>query len=539
MTREKPVVLRANKAFSKKDEVWSDLHQDVLELMFPARRTNKYDGGIKQDVFADIYDSTPMQSISSLANSLVATLTPAWTDWGAYVPAPAMPEEVQSQLKEQLEPVNKILFQAIRRSNLIRAVRPAFIDVLFGVGVMTVEHDGNGGVCYRNVPIESFAFEVSHNGDPNYTYHRDEMRADEMWDRYKDKSTELNTTNFQKLLKDNPETMVPFVVAVEPMNGADIASKFNMTVYVTREGMKGGILDTQELKYNPYVVARWELVPGTPWGIGPGITSYGDARYLNKIQETGLKAGILAINPPHLSSDGEIINNRTVKFAPGSIIPVDSTDRNAPSLTPYPMGGDVRMLEFEVSRRRDDIKKAFFADRFGPPTGTPMTAEEVIQRNNLINQELGSTVGLLEVDFLMPVVRNTTHILAAHAKDKNTRDVMKAVIDESDELEVVFLSQLARAQRAQQVSSIMEFVTVAVELGNVDPRAGDVVNVEKAVRQIATDLQIPDTVIRTETEAQAVGEQRQEQQQNAAMMQLAAQAQGGGGGPTGQGGAVQ
>jgi hypothetical protein len=512
---DKPVVQRTHRAFSIKDQTWSNLHQDVLELMFPARRTNRFDGGIKVDLFADIYDSTPQQAISSLANSLVSTLTPAWTSWGAFVPSQLMDEATRDALKDDLKPINDSLFQAIRRSNFIREIRPTFIDIIFGNGAILVEHDGRNGLCFRNIPIESFAFDTTYNGDPWYTYHKDEMRIDEMYEMYGKKTPELNRSEFQKLLKDDPSQRIPFVIAVEPMDARKPNTKFVETIFINKDNMEYIELSRKERNYNPYIVGRWELVPGTSWGIGPGIISYGDARYLNMIQEIGLKAGLLSVNPPHLSSDGEIINNKTVKFAPGTIIPVDSTEQGNQSLVPYNFVGDVRILDYEVNRRRDDLKKMFHADRFGPPTGTPMTAQEVIERTNLINQELGSTVGLLEMDLLHPIVVRSMYVLADHHRDPQMRKKFKAVLEDINDVDVLFLSELARARRAQNVGNIMELVTIAVELGQVDPNAGDVIDIEKAVRQIGSDLQVPDHIIRTKKEVQARQQQRNQQQANA------------------------
>jgi len=86
-------------------------------------------------------------------------------------------------------------------------------------------------------------------------------------------------------------------------------------------------------------------------------------------------------------------------------------------------------------------------------------------------------------------------------------------------LELEFVSQLAQAQWAQDEQNLLEFTETAVTFGQVDPKAGLIIDVHKALGRLAEIKHIPPEVLRSQAEIE-------ELQQQAAQAQAEMEAQG-------------
>ena len=87
------------------------------------------------------------------------------------------------------------------------------------------------------------------------------------------------------------------------------------------------------------------------------------------------------------------------------------------------------------------------------------------------------------------------------------------VLEELDEIEVSYVGQLAKNQKIQDVTSIQRWLGVAANMASFSPEVLDNINVDKALEIIGDRMAVPNEVMRSQQEVEALRQQRQEQMQ--------------------------
>lgn len=97
---------------------WEPLWQDAYEYALPQR--NSFTGGAPGDKRMEkIFDGTAMDAVDSLAASLLANLTPPWTQWFGFKPGPDLSAAETESLSPLLEQAARTLQAHFDRSNFI------------------------------------------------------------------------------------------------------------------------------------------------------------------------------------------------------------------------------------------------------------------------------------------------------------------------------------------------------------------------------------------------------------------------------------
>ena len=200
----------------------------------------------------------------------------------------------------------------------------------------------------------------------------------------------------------------------------------------------------------PYMVARWDKASGDVYGSGPAADSLPDLKSLNKTRELKLDASGMAIRPPMRVDDDGVVGD--IDLTPGG----QTVLRPNARFEPIFMGSDIRVAEITEEDLRKEINDNFFHDDLQLPTGKQMTAEEVIQRIEILNRLMGPTLGRLESEDLNPMtMRAWTGLMACNAFPpipESLRDRKPVPRYEGP---------LARAQRGVQIEAILKTRTIA------------------------------------------------------------------------------
>jgi hypothetical protein len=290
----------------------------------------------------------------------------------------------------------------------------------------------------------------------------------------------------------------------------------------------GAVVLESAVSIHPYMfVTRWAKIPGSVYGRGPGLRALSDVRALNKIKELSIKNAALAVSGVYTVVDDGVLNPYTISLEPGTMLPVASNDVQSPTISVLPTAGNFDVSMFTMDDLRSSIKAIFLNDQYGPTDRTPMSATEVVARTRVIAQDLGATVSRLQEELLLPVLRGAFYWMGQMGL------LPPGVEIDDDMLRVQFVSQLAQAQWAQDEQNLMEYLQTAVAFGEVDPKAGLIIDVHKALAHLAELKHIPPGVRRTLPEIEEIM-----QQATQAQAQLEAQGQEMGappGGPVGLG----
>tara|TARA_R110002073_G_scaffold209418_1_gene369936 strand:- start:122 stop:571 length:450 start_codon:yes stop_codon:yes gene_type:complete len=127
---------------------------------------------------------------------------------------------------------------------------------------------------------------------------------------------------------------------------------------------------------------------------------------------------------------------------------------------------------------------------------------------------LGPVLGRLQFELLQPLITRTYNLLSRQKAFEAAPEFMR----ESD-IEIEYVSPLAKAQRQGDVQSMMRFLEMLSPFAQIDPGVLDFLDVDGMAKEMIKVLSIPATVVKGDEEVAEVREQRQAQQQKQAEQQ--------------------
>jgi hypothetical protein len=203
------------------------------------------------------------------------------------------------------------------------------------------------------------------------------------------------------------------------------------------------------------MVARWDKASGDVHGSGPAADSLPDLKSLNKTRELKLDASGMAIRPPMRIDDDGVVGD--VDLTPGGL----TSMRPNAKFEPVFLGSDIRVADITEESLVKEINDNFFSNDLQLPNGKQMTAEEVVQRIELLNRLMGPTLGRWESEDGNPMtMRAWTGLMAANAFPEMPEEM-------KDRKPVPrFEGPLARAQRGVQVEAILKTRTMAERIAS-------------------------------------------------------------------------
>jgi hypothetical protein len=136
---------------------------------------------------------------------------------------------------------------------------------------------------------------------------------------------------------------------------------------------------------------------------------------------------------------------------------------------------------------------------------------------------LGPVLGRLQSELLRPLIDRTFAILLRKKLFKQAPDFLSGV-----DIQIEYVSPLAKAQRASELQSIMRAIEIFGSLANVSP-VFDHINIDNLVTHLADIVGVPAKVLNSKSEVNAIRQQKQQQaDQQMQMQQLQQVAQAGG-----------
>ena len=174
-------------------------------------------------------------------------------------------------------------------------------------------------------------------------------------------------------------------------------------------------------------------------------------------------------------------------------------------------------------QRRDAIRAVFYVNQLMMQQGPQMTATEVIQRNEEKMRLLGPVLGRLQSELLKPLIDRVFAILLRNDMLPPAPEFLSG-----RDIEIEYVSPLAKAQKSSELQSIMRAIEILGSLANVAP-VFDYVNFDNLVKHLADIVGMPQKLLKSQNQVNAEREQAAAQaaeQQQMAQMQQVAQAGG-------------
>ena len=496
---------------------WESHWQEVADYMQPRKAdvTKTRSKGDKRTEL--IFDSSPLQSVELLAASLHGMLTNPSTPWFS-LKFKASELEDEDEAKAWLEDATEVMYTAFNRSNFQQEIFELYHDLItFGTAAMFIEDDDEDVLKFSTRHINEM-----------YISENDKGRIDTIFRKFK-LSARAAIQKFGANVSDNivtinrkdPYEEIEILHAVYPRSDFDPRKqdKENMpfeSVYL--EAGTGDELSVSGFREFPFVVPRYLKASHEIYGRSPAMTALPDVKMLNEMSKTTIKSAQKQVDPPLLvPDDGFILPVRTMPsglnfYRAGTRDRIETLNIGANT----PLG-----LNME-EQRRNSIRNAFYVNQLMMQNGPQMTATEVIQRNEEKMRLLGPVLGRLQSELLKPLIDRSFAILMRRNLFAQPPEFLSG-----QDIEIEYVSPLAKAQKSTELSSIMRAIEIMGSLSNVAP-VFDHINMDKLVRHLTSIVGVPQKILKPQSELNA---ERQEQaaqaQQQQQMQQLQQVAQAG------------
>jgi hypothetical protein len=484
------VVSRVEQMFKQRTEyeaLWETAYKYIApeRAMFFSRQKRS-----PNEIQDQVFDSTAIDAAERLTNLIISGLTPPWQSWFRITPGPGVASlEEREAVRPTLQQIENLMMAMLSRSNFYQEMQPAILDRIVGgtCGMCLIPDKMQQTLRFKAIPLGELAVDEDDSGRVVTIARRYKLTYRQLVSAYGE--SRIPAEIRQKYAERQDESMME----VMALNDETPTGLWEYRV-VLKEGKVELLKETKQFPY--MFISRWSKIPGSVYGRGPGLRALADVRAINKIKELALKNAAKAVAGVYTVVDDGVVNPYTLTFEPGTFMPVGSNDRQNPTISELPQSGDFNVSMFTMDDLRNSILGVFMADNYGPLDRTPMTATEVQARTNIIAQDMGATIARMQYEMLLPIIR------AVYGYMAEMEMVPPELQLDGGLLDVDFVSRLAQAQWAIDEQNLLEFTQTAVAFGEVDPKAGLIIDVHKALGRLAEIKHIPPNVLRTMDEIQ-------------------------------------
>ena len=486
---------------------WESHWQEVADYMQPRKAdvTKSRSKGDKRTEL--IFDGSPLQSVELLSASLHGMLTNPSTPWFS-LKFKDQGMEGEDEAKAWLESATEVMYSAFNQSNFQQEIFELYHDLItFGTAAMFIEEDDEDNLKFSTRHINEIYISENDKGRIDTVFRKFRISARAAIQKFGNVSTHIAVT-----AKKDPYEEVDILHAVYPRSDFNPAKqdKENMpfeSIYMDADS--GDELSVSGFKEFPFVVPRYLKASHEIYGRSPAMTALPDVKMLNEMSKTIIKSAQKQVDPPLLvPDDGFMLPVRTV---PGGLNFYRAGTRDR--IEPLNIGANNTLGLNMEEQRRNSIRNAFYVNQLMMQNGPQMTATEVIQRNEEKMRLLGPVLGRLQSELLKPLIDRVFAILLRNNMLPQAPEFLSG-----RDIEIEYVSPLAKAQKSTELQSIMRAVEILGSLANVAP-VFDYVNFDNLVKHLADIVGVPQKILKSQSQVNAERQQAQQQQQEMQQMQ--------------------
>lgn len=456
-----------------------------------------------------LYDTTGPDASRKLANYLNGVVTSSSTRFQSIVTRdPELMKDREATI--WLDDSSTRLFSAYQQSNFKGCMAQGYGSLVrHGTTALYVEERarqraGFNGFRYHTFPVGRFVVTREADGTLHAFMHEFDLTAHAAMDAF---GMDRLSDQIRSVLEKHPYERFTFVQAMQ--HADDRSGPWPIVSCYWEKGTRTIVKEDGYHEW-PVFVPDWERDEGELYGRGPGHIAMPDVRSLNRLKQLGLEALALQVRPPlQVPHDGVL--GGQVRLTPAAQNMM-LTDRE---ITPMNLGGDLKSEMLKGDELRQAIRAVFHRDLIALPDKNYMTATEILKNLELINRELGPTLGNLEDGLLKPHAERTYAMMyRAGAFLPPPPSLAGAVLD------VEFEGPLARAQRSGDVTALQTALSLLVDYSQHDPEALDLPDTDEIVKYTWEVTGNPMRLLRSNSVIQARRQARADaeaQQQQAAI----------------------
>lgn len=387
---------------------------------------------------------------------------------------------------------------------------------VFLFSCMAMEKDYDNVANFKVLPIGSYYYSKDGRGVVDTVCRNYMESAKNLVERY---GLENCSDAVQQVYKARPNDMFEIVHFVEPnreyKEGSPISAqkKFISVTYEVGNGTTSFLKKAGFDKF-PYVVFEASCNGEDAYpSKGCGIYALPDAKQLmSMIKELG-KAVKKMVSPAYQGSAS--LKNKRLSDNPGFF---NEDGDNGTGIRPiHEVNPQVLELKNIIAELRENIKSIFYNDLFAMILNTAERGRTATEVNELKEEKLVLLSPLLE-----QIHTALKQILDWLFYTEMEAGILPEVPQEleGEEIEIEFISTLAQAMKAQNISSMERFITFTANMAQaVDPVLIKKIKGEKMIDDYADFANIDPNQIAPNEELEALRQQQAEKQAQAEQMQ--------------------
>jgi hypothetical protein len=484
---------------------WEDLWQDLADYINPRKDdvTGFKSPGEKK--FVNLFDSTAMISCELLAGALHGMLTnPSGQFFG--LSTGDFKLDSNDSVRLWIQQVVRLIHDQINKSNFQTEGHEMYIDLCsFGTSPMQIEEDEETVIRFMTRALKEVFIEENYKGVVDCVYRSyccdarclvEEFGLD-LPKKVMDAFNAGKDDKFEVIHAIYPKTKVP-----ENYKGKKSGEHSFVSQYIlVSEKIDLHVGGFNEL---PYVVPRWSKYAGEIYGRGPGEKALAEAKVCNKMAEVTLSGAQKTIDPPLMVPDDGFI--MPLYTTPGGM----NFYRAGSEDMIKPIFNDAR-IDFgyqAITMKQTAIREAFYVDQLKLREGPQMTATEVQERVEQALRFLGPMLGRMQSEFLQPMIERVYQIMDRKGLIPEPPEELAGI-----ELKIQYISVMAMAQRASELSNIKRTMDNIAVLASIDPTCTDIFDATETTKYIAKLCNFPQEAIRNKKDLDGMREQRAKVQQ--------------------------
>lgn len=472
-----------------------DQLQELYEYVLPYRAPVGSRAASSRSRVDRIFDSTATKAAFRFAGRMSQDVTPAFQRFFELKVGPYLELEgdQKKQVEEELQQITAKVSAVLEGNHFAVASGEMYLDLFGGTAAMLMLEHERDVLKFVAVPVGEIALREDGYGVVTGIYWRKKHKAENietLWPKAKMKISD----RLAKLIRDNPDEMVPIVQACE-YNAASGQWKF--TAYDPDHTDEAAIFEETE-DTCPWLTPRFYKVPGEPMGRGPGLMGLPTAKTLNKVTELSIKAAAFAILGLWMYKNDRVFNPKMAKMRPGAMWQVGSTGGS--------MGASVQRLDvpgrFDISNiilqdLREAVKQVMLDDTLPPDSGAVRSATEIVERMKRLSADLSGAYARLVLEIIRPLVQRVIDVLFRR-KLISTRLPIDQLL-----FKVEITSPIAKLQQAQDVSNLVEWLQIILSLGGPEIMMMTA-KIETIFSDMGRKLGVSESHIRSETDKKKI-----------------------------------
>ncbi|MGL5714325.1 MAG: portal protein [Paraclostridium sp.] len=508
-------------AKERKDEI-RPMYSEVLDYTDPFSSIK--DEGKKTVSEARKIDSSVIDSINTLVSFIMSSILSRsggqWADLeididklieqtGGSVTigdqSITITEDDTSVLDEYINDDSKKVFKYIQGSNYYVEISKAVESfVRLGTGAFAIRETGSTTkpFVYSYVGLDNLFILEDSLSRPNIIFKlHPEVNAEYIMDVFGVNSKLPSGMNEDDLAK----VMDVYEIVVPSYDEKTTLTTYNYMVMTS--DLSHTIVES-ELAYNPFVVFRWSIIEGSPWGRSPVTDNIEMVKELEEYK-TIFKTQARKIANPATTFYGNEELYYALSMEEGAMNyggnPVQ--DGNRMDMQILSSGSNLMPLDKVITETRNAFRQALMVDNLvssGMEGGKGITASYVNYMAEMFRKRFSNTYELVNSELLEPTFMSPLNIMLKYNMLNITSNMIPYTM-------MKYVNALSKAMNNEEVNKLLAYSNTIAQLNQANAQMGVYMNMPKTTSYVADMLEIDKDLIPTEEELQQIQEAQRQQ----------------------------